>query len=193
MNAPATAAEAALLRRRYLWMATSILFLDLGITLIFSASSGSWNNLWRSAGMGVLMLGVANWLIARRMFEPVRRYLAGEVTFEDIQRRLTQLPLLTARTVGLLTIVVIGFRNSTPWWVEGHVMSEIRPTIVDFIALLIILPIFYFTFTYFIVSDFLARLCRFIFERTGQNLRLFFGSYRSKLFVALTVVLCPLQ
>lgn len=188
MTAPALPAEVAQLRRRYLWMATSILFLDLGITLIFSASSGSWNNLWRSAGMGVLLLGIANWLIARRMFEPVRRYLLGEVTFEDIQRRLTQLPLLTARTVGLLTIVLIGFRNSTPWWVEGHVMSEIRPTIADFIALLIILPIFYFTFTYFIVSDFLARLCRFIFERTGQNLRLFFGSYRSKLFVALTVV-----
>jgi class 3 adenylate cyclase len=67
-------------------------------------------------------------------------------------------------------------------------MANLRPTIPDFITLMVILPIFYFTFTYFIVSDYLAQLCRFIFERTGQNLRLFFGSYRAKLFVALTVV-----
>ena len=37
------AAEVALLRRRYLWMATSIFFLDLAITLIFSATTGSWS------------------------------------------------------------------------------------------------------------------------------------------------------
>lgn len=185
---PATAAEVEVLRRRYLWMATSIFFLDLAITLIFTINSGSWNNLWRSAGAGILLLGIGNWLIARRLFEPIRRYLLGGSSFEHIQRRLTQLPLLTARTVGLLAIAVIGFRNSTPWWVEGHVMAEIRPTIPDFVAVLIILPVFYFTFTYFIVSDYLARLCRFIFERSGQNLQLFFGSYRAKLFVALTVV-----
>ena len=188
MTAPAAAAEVAALRRRYLWMATSIFFLDLAITLIFSATTGSWNNFWRSEGSGIALLGIANWLIARRLFEPITRYLLGEVPFGDVQRRLTQLPLLTARYVGLLAIVVIGFRNSTPWWVESHVMFNLRPTILDFITLLIILPAFYFTFTYFAVSDYLARLCGFIFERTGQNLHLFFGSYRSKLFVALTVV-----
>ena len=32
---PATAAEIASIRRRYLWMATSVFFLDLAITLIF--------------------------------------------------------------------------------------------------------------------------------------------------------------
>ena len=104
------------------------------------------------------------------------------------QRRLTQLPLLTARYVALLAVAVIGFRTSTPWWVESHVMFNLRPTIPDFIAVLVILPVFYFTYTYFVVSDYLARLCGFIFERTGQNLQLFFGSYRAKLFVALTVV-----
>ena len=108
MTPPAIAAEITVLRRRYLWMATSIFFLDLGITLIFSATTGSWNNFWRSEGGGILLLGITNWLIARRLFEPIRRYLNGDVTFADIQRRLTQLPLLTARYVGLLAMVVIG-------------------------------------------------------------------------------------
>ncbi len=183
-----TPAEIAALRRRYLWTAASIFFLDLAITLIFSAATGSWNNFWRSEGAGILLLGGLNWLIARQLFEPVRRFLAGELSFDDIQCRLTQLPLLTARYVGLLAIVVIGFRNSTPWWVESHVMHDLRPTIADFVTLLVILPVFYFTYTYFVVSDYLARLCTHIFERHGHNLQLFFGSYTLKLIVALTVV-----
>ena len=44
------------MRRRYLWMATSIFFLDLAITLIFSAATGSWNNFWRSEGTGIVLL-----------------------------------------------------------------------------------------------------------------------------------------
>jgi class 3 adenylate cyclase len=183
-----TAIEIAALRRRYLWMATSIFFLDLAITLIFSATTGSWSNFWRSEGAGLLLLGGLNWLIARRLFEPIRRFLARELPFDDVQRRLTQLPLLTARYVGLLAIVVVAFRNSTPWWVESHVMYELRPTIADFVALLVILPVFYFTYTYFVVSDYLARLCTFIFEQHGNNLQLFFGSYTQKLIVALVVV-----
>lgn len=183
-----SAAEVAALRRRYLWMATSIFFLDLAITLIFTTTTGSWNNLWRSEGTGVLLLGIGNWLIARRLFEPIRRYLAGESAFEDVQRRLTQLPLLTARYVGLLAIVVIAFRNSTPYWVETHVMHELRPTIADFAVLLVILPVFYFTYTYFVVSDYLAHLCTAIFERQARTLELFFGSYTLKLVVALIVV-----
>jgi hypothetical protein len=37
----ATASEVAALRRRYLWMAVSIYFVDLAITLIFAATTGS--------------------------------------------------------------------------------------------------------------------------------------------------------
>ena len=183
-----TAHEAAGLRRRYLWMATSIFFIDLAITLIFAATTGSWNNFWRSEGMGILLLGVGNWLVARWLFEPIRQYLAGARPFEDVQRRLTQLPLLSARYVGIFALAVVAFRNSTPWWVEDHVLHELRPTIADFVTLLIVLPVFYFTYTYFVVSDYLARLCTVIFERQGRTLQLFFGSYGLKLAVALAVV-----
>ena len=39
---PATAAEIAAIRRRYLWMVTSVFFLDLAITLIFTTIANSW-------------------------------------------------------------------------------------------------------------------------------------------------------
>ena len=86
-----------------------------------------------------LAISARGHVLARRLFEPIRRYLNGEVAFADIQRRLTQLPLLTARYVALLAVAVIGFRTSTPWWVESHVMFNLRPTIPDFIAVLVIL------------------------------------------------------
>mgnify|MGYP003694472113 CR=1 FL=1 len=46
-----------------------------------------------------------------------------------------------------------------------------EPTIADFIDALLVLPIFYFTYTYFVISDYLAGLCAFIFERYGAQSR----------------------
>ena len=63
-----------------------------------------------------------------------------------------------------------------------------RPTIAQVITLCIVLPVFYFTYTYFVISDYLAGLCTFIFRRFGRNLGLFFGSYNVKLIVALLVI-----
>lgn len=185
---PATAAEIAAIRRRYLWMATSVFLLDLAVTLIFTAAAGSWANLWRTAGIGVVMLLGVNWLFARHLFEPVRRYLEGEIAFDDVQRRLTQLPLLTAQRVGLLALLVSAFRLSTPWWVDPSVIALPAPTIVDFVTVCIVLTVFYFTYTYFVVSDYLAGLCAFIFRHYGRNLGLFFGRYSTKLMVALVVI-----
>lgn len=185
--ARATPAEIAAIRRRYLVMATSVFVLDLSITLIFTAVAGTWMNLWRTAGIGIVLLLGVNWLAARQLFRPVQRYLDGEIAFEDVQRRLTQLPLLTAQRVFLLAFLVTAFRLSTPWWAAESAALPI-PTIADFITVCVVLTIFYFTYTYFVVSDYLAGLCDFIFERYGQNLDLFFGRYSTKLWVALVVI-----
>ena len=188
MQASATATEIASISRRYLWMATSVFFLDLAITVVFMALSGSWLNSWRSVTIGVALLLVVNWLVARWLFTPIRRYLAGEIPFEAIQRRLTQLPLLSARTTGILAFLVWAFRLSVPWWVDYDGTALPTPTIADFVVTLIVLSVFYFTFAYFVVSDYLAQLCDFIFRHYGVNLSLFFGSFMVKLLVALIVI-----
>jgi class 3 adenylate cyclase len=185
---PATPATIAAIRRRYLWMATSIFFLDLAITLIFNAAAGSWANLWRTAGIGVLLMLGANWLIARWLFEPIRHYLEGRRSFESVERRLTQLPLLTARPVAVLAFLVSAFRLSTAWWVDPAIVELPKSTVADFITVCVVLPVFYFTYTYFVVSDYLSELCGFIFRHYGRNLSLFFGSYTLKLLVALLVI-----
>lgn len=185
------AAEAATMKRRYLLMATSIFGLDLAIYVSFMVLSGAWTQAWLTVGMGVICLLLVNWLVARRLFGPIAAFLNGRASFDSIQRRLTQLPLLTARTVGILTFFVWAFRLSLPWWVYAPGSAEallLASTVADFCVALAVLSIFYFTFTYFVVSDYLATLCAFIFERTGETLGLFFGSYRLKLLVALIVI-----
>ena len=185
----ATAGEIAAQRRRYLWMTVSIFVIDTGISLIFRLVNGGWDTLWISSAPSVVLLLGVNWLVARRLFEPIRRFLEGETPFESIERRLTQLPLLTARQVAIFAFFVYAFRNSLSWWLPaGPTLGLGAPTIADYIAVCLILPIFYFTYTYFVISDYLASLCRFIFERYGRNLGLFFGSYTTKLVVALLVI-----
>ncbi len=181
--------EIAALRRRYLLMATSALPLDIAFTLVFIVMTGAWSFAPRSLGAAVVLLGGVNYLLARRLFAPIERYLKGEVKFDDIQRRLTQLPILTAQRVGVLMLVLTVFRLTATYVFTDPGMTGVpQPTIAQVISLCIIFPVFFFTYTYFVISDYLAGLCTFIFHRFGRNLGLFFGSYNVKLIVALLVI-----
>ena len=182
----ATPAQIAAMRRRYLLVATSAFWLDLAIVLIFNATADSLSNVWRSAISSVAMFAILL-LISRWLFEPVRLFLEGRATFESAQRRLTQLPLLTARILLPLALLAVAYRYTIPYWAP-EAMGRMRATLPDAITTAVVLAIFYFTYTYFIVSDYLANLCDFVFRHYGRNLELFFGRYSQKLIVALLVI-----
>lgn len=184
----ASAGEIALIRQSYLLRATSCYWLDLVFTSIFIAMTGAWDFAPRSLGAGLVLLLGVNWFLSTMRFRPIDRYLKGETNFEDTQRRLTQLPLLTSQHVFLLVLTLVAFRLGASFFLNPLESDVPRPTIADFIALSVILPIFYFTYTYFAVSDYLADLCGFILRHYGRNLGLFFGNYRNKLVVALAVI-----
>jgi class 3 adenylate cyclase len=189
VSVPATPAEIAAMRRRYLLAVVSVLFVDIVFTMVFIVLSSAWSFVPRSLGTSVVLLGGVNYLVARRLFAPIDEFLQGRRSFDDIQRRLTQLPLLTARSVGLLVLLLVLFRlSATEIFSDPGMRNVPQPTPADFIALCIILPVFYFTFTYFVISDYLAKLCAFIYRHHGRNLELFFGRYRTKLIVALMVI-----
>ncbi len=153
----ATPGEIAAIRRRYLWMATSVVAIDMAVTLIFLGLNGAWSIAPRSLGAGLVLLLAINYFLSHRLFQPIQRYLEGAVSFEDTQRRLTQLPLLTAQNVGILVLVLTVFRLATSYfWSDPAITGAPRPTIAQGITLCIVFPVFYFTYTYFVISDYLA-------------------------------------
>ncbi len=189
MSAIAKPEEIAAIRRRYLLMALSAGVVDIAFNLIFITMNDAWSFAPRSVGISVVLLLGVNYLVARRLFEPIQRYLDGKATFEQAQRRLTQLPLVTARTVGILVLLVTFSRLGSTYFLTDPSMTGVpRPSLAQVITLCIVLPVFFFTYTYFVISDYLTRLCTFIFERDGRNLTLYFGSYTLKLIVALMVI-----
>ena len=185
----ATASEIGSLRRRYLLRAVSAAGVDIVFTGLFVAFSDAWAYAPRSIAVGLFLLLGVNALLNRRLFIPIEEYLAGSRRFEEAERRITQLPLLTASRVALLVLVMVGFRVTAPYlWPDDTFRGLPTQTLADTVALCLLLPLFYFTYIYFVISDYLGHLCGFIFRRTGRNLSLFFGSYRLKLGIALLVI-----
>ena len=169
----ATPAEIAGLRRRYLWMATSIFVLDLAITLIFIVHV---RRLGQRLAHGRRRRGAAGWRqLDDRRAGCSRRSSAisrARRPSRTIQRRLTQLPLLTAQRVGVLVLVLTSSGcRATYLFTDPGVTGVPQPTIAHVITLCVVLPVFYFTYTYFVISDYLAELCAFIFRRYGAESR----------------------
>ena len=154
-------------------MAVSAAGVDIAFNLIFVALNGAWSFAPRSVGISVILLVGVNYLVASRLFAPIELYLKAKGTFEQAQRRITQLPLLTARARGHPRAAV----TPDAGW-DRPISSPIRtstgvprPALAQVITLSVVLPVFYFTYTYFVISDYLATLCTFIFERYGDESR----------------------
>ena len=187
MNAsPATPAGIASIRRRYLWMMASVYVVDLTFAVIFLSLAGRWAYAPYTLAPGaVLMLG-ANMLYALWLFRPIDRFLRGEATFDATQRRITQLPLLSACGIAVLELALTAFRLTTSLWLDVAA-SLPRSALIDVVVTTLVLMVFYFTYAYFVISDYITKLCAFVFRHYGRNLELFYGRYAIKLFVALLV------
>ncbi len=185
----ATAAEIANLRRRYLYMATSIFFLDLAITVIFMVLSDAWGNAPAYGGRGRDPVAGLQLDDLQPIVRADRGYLENRRCLSSIQRRLTQLPVLSAARIhGIMAFVVWSFR--LPPFHGGLKASGSRPPSPTSPRRFdLVLTIFYFTYTCCVIRAYHPTLCAFIFDRYGENLDVsFFGSYRQKLLVALLVI-----
>lgn len=178
--------SAAALRRRYYYLIAAAFLVDMAIAAIFMALSDVWYLAPRIVLSSFLVLVVVNVLIARWQFAPIARFLETGENFAGIERRMTQLPLHSARNVGILAFLLLGFRlGLQAVFGDGEAIGT--PTILDAITTVLVEAVFFFVLVYFIISDYLAGLGRFIFERYGHNLSLYFGSFSTKLAVALLV------
>ncbi|HEX2891401.1 adenylate/guanylate cyclase domain-containing protein [Vineibacter terrae] len=188
MSTAPTPAEIAGIRRRFYLMISSVFVVDAAMTTLYCLVADAWRVFPRNMISGALLLLVANFILARDLFAPIDRFLRGEGAFEDIQRRLTQLPIIAARNVALLILPLWIFRMYAPWFLPAESAAFPWPPLADGITTIVVVTLFFFTYTYFLASDYLAKLCVFLFRHFGRNLELYYGSYARKLGVALLVI-----
>jgi class 3 adenylate cyclase len=136
----------------------------------------------------ILLFGIH--LGARLLFRPIRRFLESGQNFAAIERRLTQLPLLSAYLATALYFPLVTFRIVTPLVFQdlphGFFFPEFPPsTWTDAVVTVFVSIVFIRVIVYFLISSYLERLCLFLFERHGVNLGLFFGRFSRKVVVAL--------
>jgi class 3 adenylate cyclase len=100
------------------------------------------------------------------------------------------LPLRSATAAGIAYLAIVLMRylptmlfGSTLLF--GPVYAGLVPTWIDAALTTLVSGSFMFVTVYFIISDFLERLCARIFEATGDNLNLFWGRFDLKFGVAL--------
>lgn len=184
-QAPTFDAEA----RRVIWRyyaAMSVIFVvDTAISFIFCWMHDAFRLFALNLAVDiVVMLGI-NLLGARRIFAPVRAFIASGENFPGIERTLTQLPLRSAYWVAILFMVIMSERLVLPR-ILGATASEVPlSTWADTGATIVVQTLLGFVLTYFIVSAYLEGLCHFLFRRHGVNLGLFFGNFERKITVAL--------
>lgn len=184
--ASAVAPAAAIKRRYYLLMASPFV-IDVGMSLIFVIATDAWPLLARNIAGSFIAFVLGTLLLARSRFRPISRFLDTGEDYEGVQRALTQLPLRSAMVVGLLALILETIRLAVPAHILLEELPIERPTLLDTIAVIFELSLFYFIFTYFVISDYLARLNTYIFERWNVTLGLYFGRFSVKLGVALLV------
>jgi len=122
---------------------------------------------------------------ARYLFLPIRRYLQSGRDFAGIERPLTQLPLRSAMWIMWLYLPLLLYRVVVPMLFDIAPADVPQPTWLDAGLTVIVQTIFIFVVVYFLTSDYLERLCHFLFDRHGVNLGLFFGRFALKVGVAL--------
>jgi len=179
-----------LLERHY-YVAMAVPFaIDVVITLIVALNADIPGLPERNALTGtVLMLGLLH-LAARRLFAPIAATLAAGAGIGPAERALTQLPLRSAVSAGLLYAGTMATRILPPLLFDGatlfgRVGPEAMPTWLDAGMTVLVSAGFMFVVVYFVVSDYLERLCARVFAATGANLSLFYGRFGTKLGSAL--------
>jgi len=171
--------------RRYYAAMSAIFVVDTAISFIFCWMHDAFRLFALNFTISVVVLLGINLLGARYIFAPVRRFIATGENFAGIERTLTQLPIRSAYWVAILFMVIMSERLILARILPATAPEVPVSTWADTVSTIVVQTLLGFVLTYFIVSGYLERLCRFLFERHGVNLSLFFGNFGRKISVAL--------
>jgi class 3 adenylate cyclase len=162
--------------------------IDLGTSAIYVLINDQPLTLLPMASVSAVFLllgvGVCAWMLIR----PVQRFLAGELSFAQIEVGVASLPRNSAIVVGCLYTPMLALRLLSP-----RVGITFGATIelaawIDTICTFLVVSAFNVVLSYFIVSVYLDRLCEFLFRARGVNIGIFRGLFRRRIGLAVLFV-----
>ena len=138
-------------------------------------------NLAMSAAFLLVGVGVGAYFLIR----PVGRFIAGEISFADIEDALTSLPRRSALVMAICYVPMVTLRMlSRRFGIELDAMQE-DPGVPDLVASFIVGTGFNVLLIFYVVSAYLDQLCEHLFRTRDVNLHVFHGRFRRKVSVAL--------
>jgi len=182
-DAAPRAAPAALIRRYYAAMAVPFA-IDL-VTLIAYATVNDAlailpSSLLISAAFLLVGVGIGAYFLIR----PIRRFMAGEASYVEIEPALTHLPRRSCFVMAACYGPMIAMRLlSRRLDITFGEMAE-ETAWLDAVATFVVGTGFSTLLTFFMVSAYLDGLCEYLFQTRGVNLSLFYGRFRRKIGLA---------
>jgi class 3 adenylate cyclase len=180
-------AFAAILRRYYIAMAAPFA-VDLVTLLVYASINLAPEVLVPSATVSAAFLLVGTGICAYFLIRPVARFIAGEVPFSQIERRVSRLPRDSAIIIGVFSAPMLGLRLLSHRLdiTFGATLDVVEWN--DVVASFVVGTAFNVVLTFFVVSAYLDRLCEHLFVTRGVNLAVFHGRFRRKVGFALIFV-----
>ena len=176
-----------IIQRYFLAMAAPFA-IDVGTSAIYVLINDQPMTLLPMASVSALFLllgvGVLGWMLIR----PVQRFLAGELSFTQVEIGLASLPRNSAIVVGCLYTPMLALRLLSP-----RIGITFGSTIevaawIDTICTFLVVSAFNIVLTFFIISVYLDRLCEFLFRTQGVNIGIFRGVFRRRIGLAVLFV-----
>jgi class 3 adenylate cyclase len=178
---------AAVIRDYYLAMAVPFV-IDLVTLVVYAGVNRAPYFLPVALAVSAAFLLAGVGIGAYFLIRPVKRFLAGEVSYAEIEGGISSLPRRSCAVMAVCYAPLLAIRQfARRFDVTFGALLESTAWIDD-IASFLVGTGFTVLLTFFIVSAYLDGLCEHLFETRGVNLGIFYGKFRRKIGLALLFV-----
>lgn len=182
-NAKRADATSGIVQRYYLVMGVPFA-IDVATSTVYAVINGQPLLLLPMSAVSAAFLVVGVGIGAYFLIGPVRRFLAGEVTFGEIDGTIASLPRRSSILMACLYAPMLALRllSQQIGFTFGAPIET--STWTDTITSFVVVTAFNVVLTYFVISAFLDQLCEQLFLARGVNISTFRGAFRPKVAFA---------
>ncbi len=184
IDAAPSVAPQAVIARYYLAMGVPFV-IDLITLVVYALMHQEFALLPLNVAVSAAFLLAGVGIGAHFLIRPIGRFIAGEISFADIEEAMTSLPRRSALVMALCYVPMVALRMlPRHFGIDIDAMQE-DPNWPDLVASFVVGTAFNVLLIFFVVSAYLDQLCEHLFRNRNVNLHVFHGRFGRKVSVAL--------